>query len=140
MEIILETVRARFPDTTLTFIEGDAADASFIEFVIDRVINQAGHLDFFFPNSGVLDTLGKEKEQRVDGDPGKFFPEMWSDVFETSEEDFLAFMRIDTASKSIALKYASQAMSILCPERGKILPGGSYLLPKRVAMSSPEGM
>ncbi|TYJ53252.1 hypothetical protein B9479_006119 [Cryptococcus floricola] len=122
---IIETIEARFPTTTLTFIEGDAADAPFVKSVIDRVINDEGHLDFFFANSGVMELPEKEKEERIDDDPGKFLPELWADVFETSEEDFLA--------KFIALKYASKAMSLTCPERGKTLPGGSILLTSSTA-------
>ncbi|ODN99065.1 hypothetical protein I350_07220 [Cryptococcus amylolentus CBS 6273] len=149
---IIETIKTRFPNTTLTLIEGDAADAPFVKSVIDRVINDEGHLDFFFANSGVMELPGKEKEERIDDDPGKFLPELWADVFETSEEDFLAYMRINAArqasssplqaylvlthlpcSKFIALKYASKAMSLTCPERGKTLPGGSILLTSSTA-------
>ncbi|ODN94730.1 hypothetical protein L198_04874 [Cryptococcus wingfieldii CBS 7118] len=108
---IIETIKARFPNTTLTFIEGDAADAPFVKSVIDRVINDEGHLDFFFANSGVMELPEKEKEERIDDDPGKFLPEL----------------------KFIALKYASKAMSLTCPERGKTLPGGSILLTSSTA-------
>ncbi|ODN73255.1 hypothetical protein L202_07808 [Cryptococcus amylolentus CBS 6039] len=112
---IIETIKTRFPNTTLTLIEGDAADAPFVKSVIDRVINDEGHLDFFFANSGVMELPGKEKEERIDDDPGKFLPELWADV------------------KFIALKYASKAMSLTCPERGKTLPGGSILLTSSTA-------
>ncbi|ORX40557.1 hypothetical protein BD324DRAFT_611268 [Kockovaella imperatae] len=118
-----------FPKTKVTHVQGDAGSSKVISELVNRVMKEEGHLDFFFANAGVISPPNPEAESRSAFQGMKQAVRDWH----VSDRDFMEVMRINTLSVYLAVKYASPAMAKLCPSKGKHIPGGSIILTASVA-------
>ncbi|ORY33403.1 hypothetical protein BCR39DRAFT_519852 [Naematelia encephala] len=128
---LVSTLQKTFPNTKVTYLKADAADAGAISGLVEQVLAEEGHLDFFFANAGVSQIRPR---QEAKGE------EMIAELKRTvrlmthiPEDEFNEVMRINALGVFIALKYAAPALTRLCPEKGKTIPGGSLILTASVA-------
>nr|XP_018260901.1 uncharacterized protein I303_06618 [Kwoniella dejecticola CBS 10117]OBR83059.1 hypothetical protein I303_06618 [Kwoniella dejecticola CBS 10117] len=112
-----EWMENRYPHTKITTIVGDSSSSKTISQLIERIVNEEGRLDFYFANAGIhhKQTIPKPLSTT---DPA---------------EEFMEVIRMNTLGAFLAIKYASQAMSIVAPEKGKMIPGGSIVLTSSIA-------
>ncbi|KAK6909548.1 hypothetical protein I203_103569 [Kwoniella mangroviensis CBS 8507] len=108
-------LESTYPSTKVTILKADAASPSTISNLISQVIEENGHLDFFFANAGVSQIRPRNTTPDID------------------EKEFDEVMRINALGVFIAIKYASEAMKIVSPEKGKKVPGGSIILTASIA-------
>ncbi|WWD03513.1 hypothetical protein V865_001565 [Kwoniella europaea PYCC6329] len=108
-------LESTYPSTKVTILKADAASPSTISNLISQAIEENGHLDFFFANAGVSQIRPRNTTPDID------------------EKEFDEVMRINALGVFIAIKYASEAMKIVSPEKGKKVPGGSIILTASIA-------
>jgi NAD(P)-dependent dehydrogenase (short-subunit alcohol dehydrogenase family) len=89
----------------------DAADEEAVKEVVDDALSRYGRLDVMFANAGIV------------GDHVIFS--------ETSKEDFMNVLRVNTLGPFLAAKHAARAMVKTSPE--KKAPGGSIIMTASVA-------
>ncbi|WVQ67119.1 uncharacterized protein L199_005314 [Kwoniella botswanensis] len=121
-----------YPSTKITILKADAASPSTISNLISQVIKENGHLDFFFANAGVSQIRPRNTTQDVNKAIGDL-QSLARPVSKIDEKEFDEVMRINALGVFIAIKYASEAMKIVSPEKGKKVPGGSILLTASIA-------
>ncbi|WWD19604.1 hypothetical protein CI109_104066 [Kwoniella shandongensis] len=131
----LKSLEQSFPFTKVTFIKADAADHKVISTLISSILEEEGHLDFFFANAGISQLRPRIKD---DGEKGMMkalgdLKALIRPVAEVAEDEFNEIMRINALGVFIAIKYASTAMGKVCPEKGKTIPGGSIILTASIA-------
>ncbi|WWD03512.1 hypothetical protein V865_001564 [Kwoniella europaea PYCC6329] len=127
-----------YPKTKITIVVGDCTSASTIEKLLNQVINQESKLDFFFANAGLHHIKPSFPVAVEIDDKTKSLMELKGflrPVDQVGEEEFAELIRINTMSAFLAIKYASQAMKHICPQKGKVLPGGSIVLTSSIAGS-----
>nr|XP_019044146.1 2,4-dienoyl-CoA reductase [Kwoniella bestiolae CBS 10118]OCF23076.1 2,4-dienoyl-CoA reductase [Kwoniella bestiolae CBS 10118] len=107
-------LESTYPPTKITILKADAASPPTISTLISQVIEENGHLDFFFANAGVSQIRPRP-------------------VSAIDEKEFEEVMRINALGVFVAIKYASEAMKIISPEKGKSVPGGSIILTASIA-------
>ncbi|AAW45589.1 hypothetical protein CNBH3520 [Cryptococcus deneoformans B-3501A] len=124
---LVSYLKEHYPRTKVTFVKGDAADHKAVSFLVDRTLEEEGHLDLFFANAGI-----SQITKPVKGKSGNImsFSQPFKDV---EEAEFNEIMRINALGVFVAIKYASIAMAKLCPEKGKSIPGGSIVLTASIA-------
>ena len=54
LETLSTEIHKSFPQTQITFARGDAADSKVVSALVDQVMKEEQHLDFFFANAGIL--------------------------------------------------------------------------------------
>ncbi|KAG6378247.1 hypothetical protein JVT61DRAFT_13953 [Boletus reticuloceps] len=96
----------------VTTIKADAADDGAIAAVCKQAVDEEGQLDVFFANAGVATNAG---------------------LHDTTAEQFMETLRINSLSCFLAVKYGSQAMMRTNPSSGKTLSSGSIILTASVA-------
>ncbi|KAL7418406.1 hypothetical protein Q5752_006864 [Cryptotrichosporon argae] len=118
---LAERIAADFPQTKITHVVADAADAAAISGLVDRVLVEEGRLDFFFSNAGIASVrgVGANGQSRT--------------IKDVEADEFLEVMRVNAQSGFLAIKYAAPAMAKTLPDKGKDIPGGSILLAASVA-------
>ncbi|KAK8853187.1 hypothetical protein IAR55_003889 [Kwoniella newhampshirensis] len=131
----LDSLSKTFPKTKVTFVKADAASPEVISSLVSSVLEEEGHLDFFFANAGVSQIRPRIKD---DGSEGMLkalgdLKALIRPVAEIAEDEFNEVMRINALGVFIAVKYASTAMGKICPEKGKTIPGGSIILTASIA-------
>lgn len=89
----------------------DAADEEAVKEVVDDALSRYGRLDVMFANAGII------------GDPVIFS--------ETSKEDFMNVLRVNTLGPFLAAKHGARAMAKTSPE--KKASGGSIIMTASVA-------
>ncbi|OWZ67385.1 hypothetical protein AYX15_01530 [Cryptococcus neoformans] len=124
---LVSYLKEHYPGTKVTFVKGDAADQKTISSLVDRTLEEEGHLDFFFANAGI-----SQIATPIKGKSGNImsFSQPLKDV---EEAEFNEIMRINALGVFVAIKYASTAMAKLCPKKGKFVPGGSLVLTASIA-------
>nr|XP_019003295.1 2,4-dienoyl-CoA reductase [Kwoniella mangroviensis CBS 8507]OCF66756.1 2,4-dienoyl-CoA reductase [Kwoniella mangroviensis CBS 8507] len=125
-------LESTYPSTKVTILKADAASPSTISNLISQVIEENGHLDFFFANAGV----SQIRPRNTTPDVNKAIGDLQSlarPVSKIDEKEFDEVMRINALGVFIAIKYASEAMKIVSPEKGKKVPGGSIILTASIA-------
>ncbi|KNX50067.2 2,4-dienoyl-CoA reductase [Cryptococcus deuterogattii R265] len=124
---LVSYLKEHYPGTKVTFVRGDAADHKAVSALVDRTLEEEGHLDFFFANAGI-----SQMAKPVKGKSGNImsFSRPLKDL---QEDEFNEIMRINALGVFVAIKYASMAMAKLCPEKGKPIPGGSIVLTASIA-------
>ncbi|KAF8236497.1 NAD(P)-binding protein [Tricholoma matsutake] len=101
------TIETTYQDVKVTVIQADAADESAISGVCNQAMREEGRLDVFFANAGIAS----------------------SDTLEnTSAETFMNTMRVNALSCFLAVKFASAAMQVTNPSRGKATSAGSVIM------------
>ena len=85
-------LRTTYPNTHITFVQGDAASSKVISSLVDQVIREQGHLDFFFANAGIAQGQSEAKSSDWSVDDLK------KNVrgTEIDDEEFMDVMRINT--------------------------------------------
>ncbi|WWC64606.1 uncharacterized protein I303_107217 [Kwoniella dejecticola CBS 10117] len=147
-----EWMENRYPHTKITTIVGDSSSSKTISQLIERIVNEEGRLDFYFANAGIHHkqtipkplsttdpavpppTPGSNEGPKVAA--GKAMVELkefLKPIDQVEEEEFMEVIRMNTLGAFLAIKYASQAMSIVAPEKGKMIPGGSIVLTSSIA-------
>ncbi|WVO14245.1 hypothetical protein L204_101877 [Cryptococcus depauperatus] len=133
IESLLDYLKENYPETKVDFVKADAADAGAISSLIDRAIKDEGRFDFYFANAGTA-----QAEKASSGKNGNFMS-FAKPIENIGEDEFSEVMRVNALGGFIAIKYASAAMSITCPEKGKTVPGGSIVLTSSVAGLKANG-
>ncbi|ODN94661.1 2,4-dienoyl-CoA reductase [Cryptococcus wingfieldii CBS 7118] len=124
---LLSSLTTTYPRTKFTFLQADAADPTAISSLINQALSEEGRFDFFFANAGVSQIA--KFEAGKNGSLMSFI----RPVEAVEEAEFDEVMRINALGAFVAIKYAAGAMSKLCPEKGKTIPGGSIVLTASVA-------
>ncbi|KAF8622694.1 hypothetical protein AX15_006792 [Amanita polypyramis BW_CC] len=102
-----ETIEQRYPHIKVTTIQADAADEKAVSGVCAQVLKEEGRLDVFFANAGIVSI------EHLDN---------------TTTENFMKTIRVNTLSCFLAIKYASLAMRETNPARSKNTTGGSIIM------------
>ncbi|EGO00025.1 hypothetical protein SERLA73DRAFT_180399 [Serpula lacrymans var. lacrymans S7.3] len=106
------TIQKAYPDVKVTTIQADAADDAAIAAICNQAIQDEGRLDVFFANAGFA-------SKKI--------------LQDTTAEDFMESMRINSLSTFLAVKYGSEAMKQVKTLGGKDYSGGSIILTASVA-------
>ncbi|WVW86167.1 hypothetical protein I302_108208 [Kwoniella bestiolae CBS 10118] len=125
-------LESTYPPTKITILKADAASPPTISTLISQVIEENGHLDFFFANAGV----SQIRPRSTTFDVNKAMADLRAlarPVSAIDEKEFEEVMRINALGVFVAIKYASEAMKIISPEKGKSVPGGSIILTASIA-------
>jgi len=107
-----ETIKKLYPDVVVTTIQADSADETAISNVCDQALREEGRLDVFFANAGI----------------GSFIH-----MKDTSVKHFMETMRVNVLGTFLAIKYASKAMAVANPSRGKHDSEGSIIVTSSIA-------
>ncbi|TYJ53951.1 hypothetical protein B9479_005428 [Cryptococcus floricola] len=121
---LLHHLNLLYPSTKTTFHLADAASPLAIWSIINAVLEEEGRLDFFFANAGMLQVVDPKFGKDKDASARSY----GRAIGEIGEDEVCEIFRINALAPYIAIKYASAAMSRLCPEKGKTIPGGSIVL------------
>ncbi|WRT70244.1 uncharacterized protein IL334_007239 [Kwoniella shivajii] len=121
-----------YPSTKITILKADAASPSAISTLVSNIIKENGHLDFFFANAGISQVRPRNTTPDINKAMGDL-RSLARPVNQVDEREFEEVMRINALGVFVAIKYASEAMKITCPEKGKSVPGGSIILTASVA-------
>nr|XP_019044142.1 hypothetical protein I302_07423 [Kwoniella bestiolae CBS 10118]OCF23072.1 hypothetical protein I302_07423 [Kwoniella bestiolae CBS 10118] len=111
LEELKTWLQLNHPNTKVTTFSGDCSSPQTVQSLINQVVQEEGKLDFFIANAGSF----LRPVEEVGG--GKF------------EE----LVRVNVMSAFLAIKYASQAMSLTSTDRGKDTRGGSIVLTSSIA-------
>jgi NAD(P)-dependent dehydrogenase (short-subunit alcohol dehydrogenase family) len=104
-------IKSLYPAVEVHTRKFDAADEEAVKEVVDDALSRYGRLDVMFANAGIT------------GDPVVFS--------ETSKEDFMNVLRVNTLGPFLAAKHAARAMAKTSPE--KKASGGSIIMTASVA-------
>lgn len=104
-------IKSLYPAVEVHTRKFDAADEEAVKEVVDNALSRYGRLDVMFANAGII------------GDPVIFS--------ETSKEDFMNVLRVNTLGPFLAAKHAARAMAKTSPE--KKAPAGSIIMTASVA-------
>lgn len=104
-------IKSLYPAVQVHTRKFDAADEEAVKEVVDDALSRYDRLDVMFANAGIV------------GDPIIFS--------ETSKEDFMNVLRVNTLGPFLAAKHAARAMAKTSP--GKKSPGGSIIMTASVA-------
>ncbi|WVR07689.1 hypothetical protein IAU60_004731 [Kwoniella sp. DSM 27419] len=137
---LVKMLNTTYPKTKVTFVKADAASHQAISSLVSRALKEEGRLDFFFANAGISQVRPKlpagtgsggdqEAVQRAIDDLRR----LGRPVAQVDEDEFNEVMRINALSVFVAIKYASEAMKQTCPEKGKMVSGGSLILTASIA-------
>lgn len=104
-------IKSLYPAVGVHTRKFDAADEEAVKEVVDDALSRYGRLDVMFANAGII------------GDPVMFS--------ETSKEDFMNVLRVNTLGPFLAAKHAVRAMTKTSPD--KKTPAGSIIMTASVA-------
>jgi len=105
-----QTLKDDYPDVKVTVVQGDAADDKTISDLCQQAVNEEGRLDVFFANAGVATA---------------------SSIPDTTNDQWMKIMRINTLSCFLAVKYAAEAMKKTSHTKPE--SGGSIIMTASVA-------
>ncbi|KAK4685711.1 hypothetical protein P7C73_g4435, partial [Tremellales sp. Uapishka_1] len=129
-----DSLRKTFPSVKFTNIKADAASSTAIEELVAGVLQEEGHLDFFFANAGIVaPPLAKAESSSAGDNILRDLQYAARNVDQIPGEEFVEVMRVNALSAFLAVKYASVAMAKTCPDGGKTIPGGSIILTASIA-------
>ncbi|KAK7726847.1 hypothetical protein SLS63_007465 [Diaporthe eres] len=104
-------IKSLYPAVEVHTRKFDAADEEAVKEVVDNALSRYGRLDVMFANAGIV------------GDPILFS--------DTTKEDFMNVLRVNTLGPFLAAKHAARAMVKTSPE--KKASGGSIIMTASVA-------
>lgn len=104
-------IKSLYPAVQVHTRKFDAADEESVKEVVGDALSRYGRLDVMFANAGII------------GDPVIFS--------ETTKEDFMNVLRVNTLGPFLAAKHAARAMAKTSPE--KKASGGSIIMTASVA-------
>ncbi|KAG8990595.1 hypothetical protein FRB90_001695 [Tulasnella sp. 427] len=107
---IKESLEKLNPDVKVTIIKGDASDDGVVSSLCERVINEAGRLDVYYGNGAIC---------------------TWKPLTDTSFDDFMNTVKINSGSAFLALKHGSRAMQVTSSQKPD--SGGSIILTSSLA-------
>ncbi|KIO25344.1 hypothetical protein M407DRAFT_75854, partial [Tulasnella calospora MUT 4182] len=99
-----------YPDVKVTIVKGDASDDSVVSSLCQKVLDEAGRLDIYYANGAIC---------------------TWKPLADTSFEDFMNTIKINSGSAFLALKHGSRAMAVT--SAGKPDSGGSIIFTSSLA-------
>ncbi|KAG8939699.1 hypothetical protein FRC00_013620, partial [Tulasnella sp. 408] len=80
-----------YPDVKVTIVKGDASDDKTVSSLCQKVLDEAGRLDVYYANGAIC---------------------TWKPLADTSFEEFLNTIKINSGSAFLALKHGSRAMAV----------------------------
>ncbi|KAK7733352.1 hypothetical protein SLS53_008249 [Cytospora paraplurivora] len=104
-------IKSLYPKVDVHTRKFDAADESAVKEVVEDTLRRYGRLDVMFANAGII------------GDPVLFS--------DTSKEDFMNVLRVNTLGPFLAAKHSAPAMAKTSSEKPQ--PGGSIIMTASVA-------
>lgn len=106
-----QQIKSLYPAVEVHTRKFDAADEEAVKEVVDDAFSRYGRLDVMFANAGIVGN-----------------PIIFSD---TTKEDFMNVLRVNTLGPFLAAKHAARAMAKTSPD--KKAPGGSIIMTASVA-------
>ncbi|KAG9050241.1 hypothetical protein FS837_006913 [Tulasnella sp. UAMH 9824] len=99
-----------YPDVKVTIVKGDASDDKTLSSLCQKVLHEEGRLDVFYANGAIC---------------------TWKPLADTSFEEFLNTIKINSGSAFLALKHGSRAMAVTSANKPD--SGGSIILTASLA-------
>ncbi|WVW86171.1 hypothetical protein I302_108212 [Kwoniella bestiolae CBS 10118] len=134
LEELKTWLQLNHPNTKVTTFSGDCSSPQTVQSLINQVVQEEGKLDFFIANAGVHHI--KPSFPASADTKTKCLMELKSflrPVEEVGGGKFEELVRVNVMSAFLAIKYASQAMSLTSTDRGKDTRGGSIVLTSSIA-------
>ena len=133
----------RLTTRKISWVKADAASSSAISSLVNQVLAEEGHLDFYFANAGIVQPQLPRSTSSADA-KATLKTYMSRTAKDIPEEEYMHVMRVNALrwegvgwvrqmrlilnSVFLAIKFGAPAMAKLCPEKGKNTPGGSLIL------------
>lgn len=110
LDELRQEMNKRFPDVKVTTVQGDMSDEPTVQALVQRALDEEGHLDIYYANAGMA--------------PAHFLEH-------TDASESLHVLKVNTLSVLLAVKYAGAAMQQTSAT--KPYPGGAIIATASVA-------